>query len=146
MALLHLGQRDAGERDLNEALTLYRQVGNLRGAAKALSNLGFFALENGTTQLAEARLQESLRLHDSLGDREASALCREGLAGCALAEGDAPRGAAQFAIAAAIRARINAPVRPVDAEGHQKLREKLIAALGEAAFSRILDEQLTAQA
>ena len=141
MAFLHLGQSEQAERDLSQALCLYREAGNLRGAAKALSNIGALALQRGNPTQAEEPLRESLRLHHALGDREACALCLEELAECRLTVEEAAWGAAMLGAAHALRAEINAPIRPVDLPNYDKLRHSLLALVGQSAFDAIIAQQ-----
>jgi tetratricopeptide (TPR) repeat protein len=63
-----------------QALALYREVGDKQGIAFALNNLGTQAQEQGDYEWAKALLEESLALYRELGDQWgiANVLCTSG--------------------------------------------------------------------
>jgi DNA-binding CsgD family transcriptional regulator len=70
-----------------EAVTLYRGLGNRQGIAVSLSNLGNVALEQGDLAASRALAKESLVLATEIGDRERVAIALAALAGVAAAHG-----------------------------------------------------------
>ncbi len=62
------GDRRAAETVLQQALSLYREVGDRPGTALATGTLGHLSTGSGDLQQAELLLGESLRLYRDLGD------------------------------------------------------------------------------
>jgi predicted ATPase len=59
-----------GNAMANEALSMYRQLGNDWGAAYALAQLGMNAIEESDYETAKARITDSIALYDQLGEDE----------------------------------------------------------------------------
>jgi tetratricopeptide (TPR) repeat protein len=69
-SLLYEQQQIAGARDAHaSALSLYRELGDARGAAIVLQNSGLIAQEQGLLDEAQAIFEEALKLHAQLGHR-----------------------------------------------------------------------------
>jgi DNA-binding CsgD family transcriptional regulator len=68
-AELSRGQFDRARSLLNEALTIYRTLGNTWGIALVLNLLGQLAFQQGKLSQAEAFLAGSTRLASEIGDR-----------------------------------------------------------------------------
>jgi tetratricopeptide (TPR) repeat protein len=78
-----------------EALALWRELGDKAGSARALNGLAFAATENGEYAVAGARLEESVSLQRDLGGAPGVAETLLRLGECALQQGDTTR-ATQF--------------------------------------------------
>jgi tetratricopeptide (TPR) repeat protein len=85
---LHQGDIDAARALFEESLALRRELGDTRGIATVLNNLGVVAMEQGDTDAARALYEESLTLRRELGDREGTATSLANLAKIALERGD----------------------------------------------------------
>jgi predicted ATPase/class 3 adenylate cyclase/Tfp pilus assembly protein PilF len=66
---LQQGDRTAARSLYEESLTIWRQLGDEKGAADALGNLGSVAHAEGQPEAARAFYEESLRLAEGLGHR-----------------------------------------------------------------------------
>lgn len=84
-------QADAALPLYQEALGLYREAGDHRGAAMALSNLGVLYLERGEPDQAAERLAESIRLKRSLGNPYGLAMSLESLGNLERSRGNRER-------------------------------------------------------
>ncbi|MGE0786624.1 MAG: AAA family ATPase [Sandaracinaceae bacterium] len=70
------GELEAARAAYQEAVDGAREVGAARIEASALSNLGFWSIEVGAFDAAEAQLTRALALYEALGDRRACATAR----------------------------------------------------------------------
>jgi predicted ATPase/class 3 adenylate cyclase len=71
-----------------EALSIFRELGEAGGTAMALVDLGFLALDAGDPSQARALIDEAGALAETLGDARVSAHLRHTRAALAAAEGD----------------------------------------------------------
>jgi predicted ATPase/class 3 adenylate cyclase len=71
-----------------EALSIFREIGDQRGAAQALADLALYALDAGDPAQARAHLDEALALSAKLGDARLSAHVCHARAALASAAGD----------------------------------------------------------
>ena len=71
---------DEAERLFLESLRINREIGNDRGVAESLSNLGGIALERGDLETAELMFSESLLISRKIGDRSQEAASLDNLA------------------------------------------------------------------
>jgi len=71
-------------------------------------------VDSGNTDLAAARLEESLVLWHQLGEQVDIAECLEGIAAIAVADGDDMRAAQLWGVVAALRSTTGAVISPVD--------------------------------
>ena len=85
----------AGER-FAESLALRRELGDVRGIASTLANLGDLALVAGDPQQATARYEESLALRRQLGDSRGVAMVLALLGDAARRQGQTPRAKVLF--------------------------------------------------
>jgi len=75
-----LGDLRAARLPAEESAALYRELGDQRGLAEALTLIGFTSIWQGEANLGRARLEEALAISRKVGDRwgEAQALYRLG--------------------------------------------------------------------
>lgn len=118
-----------------EALALFRGLGDRRGVAAALDNLGNVAQERAEPARAAALLGESLALFDEIGDPTGVANTLEALATTAGAWLDPARTARLFAAADALREAIETPVPMNKRVEHERDVADVRARLGEAGFA-----------
>jgi predicted ATPase len=118
-ALLILGRVAYSQGELSQARRLweegrghYAKLGRSRGLASVLCRLGIVAADEGRYGEARAYLAESLAMHQGLSHPWGIAQALEGFAGLAAAEGRAEQAAQLAGAAAALRARIGAPLSP----------------------------------
>src|SRR5207253_8455743 len=104
------GEFDLARDRYEQSLALYRKLGDERGIAITLNNMGDVASAVGNHEAARQQYQEALTLFQSLGDRRCIAYSLEGLAGVALTGGNAERAAWLFGAAAVLRESIGAPL------------------------------------
>ena len=80
---------DEAERLLNQALILFRQLGdNQASESLALSNLGLTALAQANISLAQQHLQSGLKLAQMVESQFSQAIALQGLAHLAVAQGN----------------------------------------------------------
>ncbi len=138
---------DLGRR----CLVIQRGRGDPRGSAVSIFNLGLAALFQGRSEAAFRFLEESLRLSQSIGDREYVALCLGALADVHAGRGDPARGAALLAAADGVRGSISARLEPAERELldrtnlaiRQQLAEDECAAAWEEGRRLEVDEAVT---
>ena len=116
-----------------EALALFRALGDRHGIVTSLTNLGCVALSRGDHARAEALLEEGLLLARDIGARDELAGILETLAWVAAARGQ-PRRAAQLGGAAeALLHALGVPLMPEQRAGHDQAMRTIHAELGEEA-------------
>ncbi len=95
IALVHhaAGQYDLAAQENQEALELYRQLGNRSGVAYTKRGLALVALRRGELDQAEALCEESLKLFRELGDRRGMADALQTIGVVARARGEVARAA-----------------------------------------------------
>ena len=71
-----------------DALAMSRELGDSRGIAVALGNLGMVALDQGDYETAIARHEQSLAIWRELGDRQGTARTLNALGNAAYSQGD----------------------------------------------------------
>jgi tetratricopeptide (TPR) repeat protein len=76
----HQGDLDTARAHLDEALARFRELGNARGAANALENLGTVAVASEDLSAALTHYRESLRLFQELDDARGMTRCLERVA------------------------------------------------------------------
>ncbi len=127
---------ESEERSLyEEGLASLRELGDRRGVATTLLNLGNVLRDQDALDQAAARYGESLSLHRELQDRLGVAHCLQGMAMVAGRRGDAGRSARLCGAAAALRAAIGAPHAPANRAAFERTTASARAALGDAAFT-----------
>src|SRR5947209_8684131 len=120
MFALHAGDRAETERLLRQALSLVRELGDVRGIAITTHNLGMTALHWDDYEGAVGPLRESLRLFAQQSNKLDSCYCLEALGRIAGARGQVARAARLFAAAAAIRHDLDAHLSPNRVEWRQR--------------------------
>jgi predicted ATPase/class 3 adenylate cyclase len=73
---------------LERSVTLYRQLGDLQGAAGCLNNLGVFARDQGDYSAARSFHEQSLTIYQELGKTSLTALTLCNLGSLTLCQGD----------------------------------------------------------
>jgi tetratricopeptide (TPR) repeat protein len=79
---------DAARRAYEEALLLYRQVGDVQGEANCIWSLGHIALARSNHDAAHRAYEEALLLYRQIGSVLGEANCINGLGDIALARSD----------------------------------------------------------
>lgn len=129
---INAGLLDDAQATLDEALTLFEQIGGQWCAAISRHHLGRIALQRGDLPAARSLLLSSLAASRALGRMGMVARCVVGLAGLALAEGQ-PERAAQLLGAA--MPRLPADLTPADLAEIQGYAAAARRALGGAGYA-----------
>jgi DNA-binding NarL/FixJ family response regulator len=133
MQAFHLGEIEAAERWLTEAVALFRQEGLRFGAAFALTNLAEIALARGDLARAAALW------HDWVGHLSGNVVrlphVLRGLAEIAAASGQTRWAARLLGAEEAHREQIASTLMPSQVVGYEQTVEDVRAALGEVAFA-----------
>jgi ATP/maltotriose-dependent transcriptional regulator MalT len=109
------GDLDTAARMFQEAIAIWRRLGQEPWLAMALNNLGKLLIRRGELALARAHILEALSLSQRMGNRRRSAYTLSAVAALAEAEGQAERALSLDAVAATAVAEIGAapsPYRP----------------------------------
>jgi DNA-binding CsgD family transcriptional regulator len=122
-----------------EALAIRRALGDGRGVALVLHDLGALAAEEADAPQAAARFREGLALFRDVGDRHGVAWCLTGLAGLAAAAGAPARAARLFGAAAPWLPGAATDVHPADPAARGRALDAVRARLGGAAFAAARD-------
>jgi tetratricopeptide (TPR) repeat protein len=118
-----------------EALGIWRQLGDSDAMAHVLSSLGQSAAALGNYTEATRLQIESLELRESIGHESGIAKCLECLAQIAQANGAPERAAWLLGAAHAIRERTGARSHPVDIAALDYVTESAREALGRRTFT-----------
>jgi len=124
----------------SEAVLLFRRIQNKLSLAEALITMGQILAKQGKTLAAREAFVESLRYASSLGPRILVAGTLEGLAQVILQEGNATEAVIFMSGAAALRAQMGTPVRPIDMPGLEQTLATARNLLGEETFAPIWSE------
>jgi hypothetical protein len=103
--------------------------------ARAYIYLGRAVLGQGADARATHLLLEGLRRLRELGDKEGMAVAFEGLAGVAVAQGQAIRAARLYGAAGSLRTTLGAPWPAADRAYYEHLVVAIQAQLGEAIWT-----------
>jgi non-specific serine/threonine protein kinase len=132
----------AASRDLaravrccEEALALFRALGQAPGIARALHGLAYLAYKRRDYAAAVPLEQQTLALRWEMHDVWATPASLENLADSAGATGQAERAARLYGIAAALRERYGVPMQPVYLPEHEREMAIVRSALGDEAFA-----------
>jgi tetratricopeptide (TPR) repeat protein len=121
-----------------ESLPLYRDLGDKRGIANALTNLGLVAWEQADYDPALSLFRESLIRHRELEDRQGIAECLEGIARVSGSQGKAQRAARLWGASETLREAIGIAIPPGDLAEYEQnvtmVRETLDEALWRVAW------------
>jgi predicted ATPase/DNA-binding SARP family transcriptional activator/DNA-binding CsgD family transcriptional regulator len=126
---------------IEEALALFREVGDLRTCAQCLTIMGIGAVGRGDAGRAARVFEETLRLLRQLKDKIGTFYSLIGAAGVAVLRERPARAARLFGAADALRKAIGHPVQPLkqlnyDYEGYLATTRVALGVAGfEAAFS-----------
>jgi hypothetical protein len=123
---------------LSQSLATLRDLGDKRGIALVLHNLGGVAQDDHDLAAAGIRYREALTLRRELGDGRGVAEDLEGLA--ASAAGHDVLAARLLGAASTLRETLGAPHSAADRARHARVVAALRAALGKAAYRAAWDE------
>ncbi|GAA0224246.1 BTAD domain-containing putative transcriptional regulator [Actinomadura nitritigenes] len=140
---LALGARRSGDLDAAESWVLYvndtyGDISSQAGAHLRCSELGFTAELRGDAALAGARHREGWEIAKAIGDPRAQALSLEGLAGAVSLAGDAGRArdaAVLLGAADTARRSVNTPLPSEERFDVDRITERAMATLNDAAFA-----------
>jgi non-specific serine/threonine protein kinase len=119
-----------------EGLALQRELGNKRGIANSLLNLGSLARKEHDYGASRSCLAECLRLSLVLGEKRLTAYALEGCAGLAQVQEQPERAARLYGASDGLRAVLGMPLSPNEREEVDRDLAALRVTLGEAAFDR----------
>ena len=123
-----------------QALSIQKDLGDRRGMAFSLRELGTVAERTGELKRARELLSESLSTLRDLGDREGVAESLESLASLAAAESQHDRALRLAGAALALRESIGSPLMPSDRERMDERLRKARQTLGKREASHALAE------
>jgi hypothetical protein len=106
---LELERLDEAAAVLRQSLPAWREIGSSWGAAWALNTLGHLARVRGDLKEALQHHRESLGIRRGLQDLRGTVECLEGIAGAALAGGEARVAAQLLGAAGRVREEIGVP-------------------------------------
>jgi non-specific serine/threonine protein kinase len=86
--LVLLGDYAAGQAQLTDSLTIFREIGNLHASSGVLQWLGLLSREKGDVATARLRLEDSLAISRKLGDQAFIAASLNTLGEVAVIQGD----------------------------------------------------------
>ena len=120
---------------LEEVLEQARAEQFTWGIANSLTMLGHIAREQQQYALARSRYRESLPLYHALGNLSYTAMCLEGIAALACAEGHYEQATRLCAYAAALRLKAQTPPPPREQKAFENVVLMARSALGEDVFA-----------
>jgi len=118
-----------------EALAVSRALGDRWLAAHPLYYLGSTAWREGDNVRAKSLYRESLTIRRDLVEKRGISMCLIGLAGVAVALGDAPRGARLLGAAEALQDEIGHRIEPTDRPDYDSVVALLQAAMAPEALA-----------
>ena len=137
-ALANLGNLAQARGDLAEAADHFEQNRAEQfnwGIANASTMLGQIAREQQQYALARSRYRESLPLYHAFGNLSYTAMCLEGIAALACAEGHYEQAVRLCAHAAALRMKAQTPLPPREQKAFENVVSMARSALGEDVFA-----------
>ncbi len=142
LALMNLASIAIAQRDFSRARVLLEErLEQARaeqfdwGTANILTMLGQIAREQQQYDLARSRYRECLPLYRAFGNLSYTAMCLEGIATLACAEGHYEQAARLCAHAAALRLKAQTPLPPREQKAFENVVLMARSALGEDVFS-----------
>lgn len=139
LAAWQAGESGQAEVHLTESLAIRRELGDRRCMAISLNALGLLLCQQGDLAGARQRFRESLQLARETGDRRSIAFSLEAFARLATAERDDERAGLLAGAAAALRARVGAPLDPSNRRGLERDLQPGRERLGKHAFAAACD-------
>jgi predicted ATPase/transcriptional regulator with XRE-family HTH domain len=121
----------------DESVSLYRAQQAEASLAEVLVTMGYILRVQGEVAAAYEALTEALRLALAVGPHLLVAAALEGLAGLAVQPGQSALAARLLGAAAALRARMGTPVRPVDQPAVERLLATTRSTLGSDTFTAL---------
>ena len=121
---MHLGHDQEAVRLLEEALEVYRDLGNKAFVARTMGSLGYAALLRSDYQNAEKLFRQSLREFADLNEKMGIAEGLEGLAAVSAVTNRIEQAAHLAAAAGVIRELIAAQPLPLDQDTFQAYMQK----------------------
>ncbi len=142
LGMMHLEQGEDAQaaRLWEESLSLRREMGDKGGSAHTLVMLGRVALSQYQYQQEDTYYQESLAICQDLGEKEGIALALEGLAGIAVALGQARSAARLLGRAETLRDTTDVALSPIDRAFNERTIASAQARLGEHILQTERDE------
>jgi non-specific serine/threonine protein kinase len=119
-----------------ETLALFRRVGDPRGIANSLANLGSALIALGQPEESNQYFAEALELRRSLGNTLGVAECLEGFAAAAAPMRQGRRAARLLGAAAALREITGAPLPATDRKQYDDLVRRIQRQLSPEGFAR----------
>jgi hypothetical protein len=116
---------------IEEALEIFRELGDERFVNVTLVNLGFPAAREGRNDEAEALLREGLVYAEALVDAELAIWCLTELSALMLSKGDAERAARLTGVMEALREETGHAATPDLQRLSEQTRSALVSQLGE---------------
>jgi tetratricopeptide (TPR) repeat protein len=119
---------------LEQALAVFRALGDTRGMAFTMYDLAHTLMQKGEPGIlprAAALMAESLKLERDVGNSRAVHICLHGLAGLAAEHGDRYGAMRLYGAEEAVRRAVGAARPPSDQEAYLQVLAQLRAALGE---------------
>jgi tetratricopeptide (TPR) repeat protein len=137
LASIAIAQRDFARARaiLEENLEQNRAEQFNWGIANAATMLGQIAREQQQYALARSRYRESLPLYHAFGNLSYTAMCLEGIAALACAEGHFEQAVRLCAHAAALRMKAQTPLPPREQKAFENVVSMARSALGEDVFA-----------
>jgi tetratricopeptide (TPR) repeat protein len=131
----HRGDYRQARPFYEEALALFRSLGDSHSISVMLLNLGKAALHEGNCQQAQIYYLDCLALRQQLGDVIGIAHVLEGLAGVAGAQGPTQRAARLWGAAEALRETSGAALLPAERAGYEAMVSAARATSDQAEFA-----------
>lgn len=125
---------------LEQSLQIRQMIGQKWGIAATLGSLAWVALRQGQLARAIQTLNESLHIRIEIDDRGGIAWCIEKLAEIAQRRGESGQAVRLYGAAAAIRARINSVIDPVDEAAYVRRIKQLQDALPRDIYEAVWAE------
>ena len=142
-ALLHSGRTEEAVASLDEALRLYRELGDDIFAARVLNHIAHAALADNDIARADRLAHEALASLAEQGERQGIAEALETLAAVAAARSAVERAATLAGAAAAIREAIAARAAPFDIAITSRLLDRTHATVSEKRWHHAWDRGRT---
>ena len=135
-----VGDDTTAARRYDESLALFRELHHQQGIASALHNLGHLALHGRNPGLANERFQGSLAIFREIGHTWSAGDCLVGLAGVAVARGDAVHAAHLLGAAQTLQQPLGGHRSEANQVEYESIVRAVQAQLDTAAFAVTLAE------